>query len=159
MTDCTTCDLLAGRDAGTAPPWDSIVRYRRWDVVHAFGTSLPGWLVLVTRRHLTAVADLSDEEAAELGPLAKAVSAALAEVVGCAKTYLVQFAEAADHPHVHVHVIPRQPDQAPELKGPRIFACLGVADEEAVPAERMDAIALEVRRYLADHPPVGVATD
>jgi len=156
MGDCRTCELIERRDAGEAPAWDSIVRYRNWDVVHAFGTSLEGWLVLVVRRHVAAVAGLTDEEAAELGPLVKSVSAALAGAVGCEKTYVVQFAEAADHRHVHVHVIARQPDQPPELKGPRIFSCLGVPDGDAVPAERMDEIALDVRRLLAASPPVGV---
>jgi diadenosine tetraphosphate (Ap4A) HIT family hydrolase len=156
MRDCRTCDLLDRRDADEAPLWDSIVRYRNWDVVHASGTSLPGWLVLVVRRHVAAVADLTDAEAAELGPLVASTSRALAEVVGCEKTYVVQFAEAAEHRHVHVHVIPRMPDQAAELKGPRIFALLGVPAEDEVPEGRMDEIAREVRRYLADHPPAGV---
>jgi diadenosine tetraphosphate (Ap4A) HIT family hydrolase len=157
MGDCHTCELVERRDAGGAPPWDAVVRYRNWDVVHAFGTSLDGWLVLVARRHIAALADLTDDEAAELGPLVKAVSVALAAAVGCEKTYLVQFAEAERHRHVHVHVIPRQPDQAPELKGPRIFSRLGVPESDAVTVERMDEIALAVRRLLAERPPVGVA--
>lgn len=66
MDACTTCDLVARRDAGEAPPWDSILRTPHWDVVHAYGTSLEGWIVLVARRHLTAVAELSTDEAAEL---------------------------------------------------------------------------------------------
>src|SRR4051794_1035506 len=94
---CRTCELVERRDGGGAPPWDAIVRYRNWDLVHAFGTSLEGWLVLVTRRHIATVAEMTDDEAAELGPLIKAVSVALAAAVGCAKTYVVQFAEAADH--------------------------------------------------------------
>lgn len=157
MSECTTCDWVARRDAGEAPLWDSIARYRNWDVVHASGTSLPGWLVLVVRRHIAAVADLTDDEAVELGPLIKATSAALADVVGCEKTYVVQFAEKAEHRHVHVHVIPRQPDQAPELKGPRIFALLGVDEADEVPAEQMDEIGLGVRGFLVEHPPRGVA--
>src|SRR5687768_793759 len=68
MTACRTCSLSALRDAGKAPPWDSIVRTPGWDVVHAFGTSVAGWTVLVARRHITAVADMTDAEALELGP-------------------------------------------------------------------------------------------
>lgn len=157
MGDCRTCELMVRRDAGEAPAWDSIVRYRNWDVVHAFGTSLEGWLVLVVRRHVEAVADLTDEESAELGPLVKSVSVALAEAVGCEKTYVAQFAEGEGHHHVHVHVIARQPDQPAELTGPRIFSCVGVPDADAVPAARMDEIALAVRSVLAAHPPVRVA--
>ncbi len=96
------------------------------------------------RRHITAVADLTDEEAAELGPLIKRVSSALQEVVGCDKTYVVQFAEHPQHPHVHVHVIPRPVDLPDELQGPRGFGLLGVADDDVVPEARMDAIAAAV---------------
>jgi diadenosine tetraphosphate (Ap4A) HIT family hydrolase len=140
--------LVARRDAGDAPLWDRIVRTEHWDVVHAFGTSLEGWLVLVVRRHITAVADLTDAEAAELGPLIKRVSAAVQDVVDCDKTYVVQFAEAAQHPHVHVHVIPRSRDLPDEHQGPRVFSLLGVPDDQAVPEARMDEIAAQIAARL-----------
>jgi len=143
-----TCALVARRDAGEAPSWDRILRTEHWDVVHAFGTSLEGWLVLVVRRHLTAVADLSDEEAVELGPLLKRVSAAVQEVLDCDKTYVVQLAEHPQHPHVHVHVIPRPRDLPDEHKGPRIFNLIGVPDDEAVPGARMDEIAAQIASRL-----------
>jgi diadenosine tetraphosphate (Ap4A) HIT family hydrolase len=144
-----TCSLVARRDAGEAPAWDRILRTNHWDVVHAFGTSLEGWLVLVVRRHLTTVADLSDAEAAELGPLVQRVSAALQEVVGCDKTYVAQFAEHPDHPHVHVHVIPRPRDLAESLRGPRVFDLIGVPDDEAVSEARMTEIASRIAERLA----------
>ena len=145
---CATCALLARRDAGDAPDWDAIQRTPAWDVVHAFDTALPGWLVLVARRHITAVADLDDAEAAVLGPLVAAVSRALHEVVGCTKTYVVQFAESRQHPHVHVHVIPRHQDLPEELRGPGIFRLLGVAPEARVSEARMEEIAMRVRQVL-----------
>ena len=104
-TPCLTCDLVRRRDRGDAPPWDSIVRTAHWDVVHSYNTSLPGWLVLVARRHITAIDELTDEEAAELGVLLRRASAALREVTGCVKTYVCQFAEQAEHPHVHLSLI------------------------------------------------------
>jgi diadenosine tetraphosphate (Ap4A) HIT family hydrolase len=125
------------------------VRTPHWDVVHAFGVSLEGWLVLVVRRHITSVADLTDDEGAELGPLIKRVSAAVQEVVDCDKTYVVQFAEHRDHPHVHVHVIPRPRDLPHEHQGPRVFALSGVSDDAAVPEARMDEIAAQIRERLA----------
>ena len=146
---CLTCDLVRRRDAGAAPLWDSIHRTTHWDLVHSYNTSLPGWLVLVARRHVVAIDALSDEEAAELGVLLRRVSAALRHVTGCAKTYVVQFAEQAEHPHVHFHVIPRLADQPAERRGPGVFGYLGVAETERVGEERMNAIAAEVRRQLA----------
>ena len=149
MDGCITCDLVARRDAGAAPLWDSILRTEHWDVVHAFGTSLEGWLVLVSRRHRAAVAELTDAEAAELGPLVQRASVALHEVVRCEKTYVVQFAEAAGHGHVHVHVVPRAADLPPEHQGPRVFSLLGVADDECVPEARMDELAALLAPRLA----------
>ena len=148
-TPCLTCDLVRRRDAGGAPLWDSIHRTAHWDLVHSYNTSLPGWLVLVARRHVAAIDELSDEEAAELGVLLRRVSATLRAVTGCAKTYVVQFAEQAEHPHVHFHVIPRMPDQPAERRGPAVFGYLGVAEAERVSEERMNGIAAAVRSLLA----------
>ena len=141
MVACRTCELVARRDAGQAPSWDSILRTESWDLAHAYGTSLPGWLVLVVRRHITAQADMTDHEASELGPLIQSVSDALQKVTDCAKTYVVQFAEAADHPHVRVHVIPRSADFSAEYWGPSVFKLLGVPADQCVPETRMNDIA------------------
>jgi diadenosine tetraphosphate (Ap4A) HIT family hydrolase len=150
-TACGTCDLLARRDRGEAPLWDSILSTEHWDVVHSFNTSLPGWLVLVVRRHVEAVAELTEVEALELGALQRQVSIALGAAVGCVKTYVVQFAEAAEHPHVHFHVIPRMPDLPAEARGPNVFQrYLGVSESERVPEARMNAIAEAVRASLLD---------
>jgi diadenosine tetraphosphate (Ap4A) HIT family hydrolase len=149
MDSCTTCDLVARRDAGAAPPWDSIHRTPHWDVVHAFGTSLEGWIVLVSREHRHAIADLTEDEAAELGPLVRRVSGALHEVVGCEKTYVAQFAEAPGHRHVHVHVVPRASDLPGEHRGPRVFELIGVPGDQWVPEARMDEIAALLAPRLA----------
>jgi diadenosine tetraphosphate (Ap4A) HIT family hydrolase len=149
MVECKTCELVERRDAGDAPPWDAIMRTPWWDVVHAYGTAIEGWTVLVVRRHITAVADLTDDEAAELGPLIKEVSRAIQAAVDCDKTYVVQFAEHLDHPHVHVHVIPRARDLPDDRRGPRIFSMLGVADHDCVPEARMNELAVELRHRLA----------
>ena len=149
MTACTTCELLARRDAGDAPAWDAIVRTDNWDLVHAFDSALEGWLVLVARRHIAAVADLTDDEAAELGPLVRAASRALAAVVGCERTYVVLFAESPSHRHVHVHVIPLRADMPDDRQGPRVFSQLGVPPEQRVPEVRMNELAIELRAALA----------
>lgn len=148
-TPCHTCQLIAARDAGDVPPWDSIHRTPHWDVVHAFNTSLPGWLVLVARRHVASIDELTDEEAAELGVLLRRASVALREITGCVKTYVMQFAEAEGHGHVHFHIVPRMADQPKERRSTKIFGYLGVPEEERVAEEQMNEIAAVVGRYLA----------
>lgn len=149
MSGCMTCELVDRRDRGEAPQWDMIHRTEVWDVAHAFGTAVEGWLVLVLRRHETSLARLTDDEAAELGPLVQRVSAALEAVLGCAKTYVAQFAEAADHPHIHVHVIARQQNQPEDWKGPNVFRhALGVEPSAEVPEERRNQIAAAIAAAL-----------
>jgi diadenosine tetraphosphate (Ap4A) HIT family hydrolase len=145
---CQTCELLQRRDRGEAPPWDSILRTGHWDLIHSYDSSLLGWLVLILRRHVESVADLTDAEASALGHLARDVSRALQHALGCPKTYVVQFAEAREHPHVHVHVIARPPDLPDEARGPGIFRYLGRPEPERVPEDERNALAVELRKLL-----------
>jgi diadenosine tetraphosphate (Ap4A) HIT family hydrolase len=148
MDDCGTCQYIARRDRGVVPLWDRILRTPAWDIAHCDGTDLPGWLVLVVRRHITTLADLSADEAAELGPLIQHVSEAVQQTVGCPKTYLVQFADHPDHPHVHLHVIPRAADLPSDRRGPAVFKHLGVPADRVVPTEHRNGIAASVRDRL-----------
>ncbi len=148
MKQCKTCELIAARDAGTAPLWDCIQRTQFWDVVHSYNTALPGWLVLVVQRHILAIDELTDEESVELGVLIRRVSMALKQITGCVKTYVVQFAEAVDHPHVHFHIIPRMANQPQERRSTRIFEYLGVSEEECVSEKTMNEIAVKVQHFL-----------
>jgi diadenosine tetraphosphate (Ap4A) HIT family hydrolase len=145
--DCYTCaHEAAGRNA---PPWERIATDEHWRVAHAFNTAVPGWLVLVPRRHVTALAELTDAEAAALGGWQVRLSRALARVLGCQKTYIAQFAEAEGFAHVHFHVVPRPPDLARELRGPRIFQLLGATDDSRVGREEMTRLAAELATELA----------
>ena len=145
---CKTCELIRRRNAGLAPLWDNIYRTPGWDVVHSYNTALPGWLVLVTRRHIESVDQMNDAEAAELGVLLRRVSAALRSVTGCVKTYVIQFAEHPQHPHVHFHVVPRMADQPETYRGPGIFGYMSGPPEQYVGEERMNEIAMRVRQIL-----------
>lgn len=153
MDSCRTCSLLARRDAGEAPLWDGIVRTESWDVVHCDSTSLLGWTVLIVRRHVAAVADLTDAEAAALGPLVRDVSRALHEVTGCEKTYVAQFAEHPQHRHVHVHVVPRREGLDEDQIGPGIFRFLGVAESDRLGEDVMDDFSRRLRSRLQPSPP------
>ena len=148
MACCLTCELISRRDADNAPLWDCIYRTQFWDVVHHNSTSLPGWLVLVIRRHISAIDELTSEEAIELGTLLHQVSLALRKTTDCIKTYVVQFAEMAEHQHVHFHVIPRMANQPENRRSTNVFEYSGVSEEERVSEEIMNAIAAKVQNML-----------
>lgn len=130
--ECHTCELTAQRDAGLAPLWANIFRGEFWDVVHSYNSALPGWLVLIARRHIEAIDELSEDEAVELGRLLREVSITLKEVTDCRKTYVMQFAEHPRHPHVHFHVVPRSAGLPDDRRGPRVIDYIGASEEERV---------------------------
>ncbi len=142
--DCYSCD----REAGFAglPPRERIAVDEHWRVAHATGTALPGWLVLLPRRHVTTVAGLTDAEAASLGSWQVRLSRALAAVTGCEKTYVAQFAEQEGFEHVHFHIVPRSADHPAGLRGPRAFGLLG--SEHPVGDEQMDELSLRLAALL-----------
>ncbi|WP_338703186.1 HIT family protein [Streptomyces sp. Q6] len=143
---CRTC--AAESRFADLPPRERIVHDADWRVAHAYGTALPGWLVLVPRRHVTAVHDLTDAEAAALGIWQVALSRALREVTGCAKTYVVQFAEADGFRHVHFHIVPRAADLPEARRGVGVFAFLRRPETEQVSAEHADLLAHALRARL-----------
>ena len=101
-----------------------------------------------SRRHIEAIDELTDEEAAELGVLLRRSSAALRDITGCVKTYVMQFAEAEGHSHVHFHIVPRMTDQPEERRSTKIFGYLGAPEEERVTEERMNEIAVHLRQMM-----------
>ncbi|MFG2823448.1 HIT family protein [Kitasatospora sp. NPDC048365] len=141
--ECYSCGREAESDS--LPAWESIAVDDHWRVVHAFGVSLPGWLVLLPRRHVTSIAELTDAEAELLGGWQVRLSRALAVVTGCAKTYVAQFAEREGFAHVHFHLVPRAADLPESVRGPRVFGLMGGT---GLPAGELDRIALRIRSVL-----------
>lgn len=148
MTECLSCQLIRKRDEGASQSWDNMYRSDYWDVVHAYNTSYLGWLVLVARRHIEALDALTFAEAGDLGALIREVSLALKRHTGCQKTYVMQFAESAEHQHVHFHIVPRMPEQAPDDIAYRVMRRLGVPLTERCEESEMNALALAIRGEL-----------
>jgi diadenosine tetraphosphate (Ap4A) HIT family hydrolase len=119
-----------------------------WRVAHAFNSSLEGWLILLPRRHVEAIVELTVEEVAALGPLIQRVSRALHDELGCAKTYVAQFSEAEHFRHLHFHVVAREPAAPAELLGPNVFEHLRRPEGERVTPERQRELSLALRSRL-----------
>jgi diadenosine tetraphosphate (Ap4A) HIT family hydrolase len=143
---CFTCEQE--RKLDELPLRERIHVEPRWRVSHAFNTKLPGWLILVPRRHVERLDELTPEEAQRVGPLLADLTRALRSVTGCVKTYVALYAEAEGFAHVHFHVVPRMPDQDSALRGPRIVALLGVDDDDAVPAIERERLAAAIAAQL-----------
>jgi len=109
---------------------------------------LPGWLVVISRRHIVELGQLTAAEAIELGLLLQRTSAALRTVVGCTKTYIALFAEQAGFEHLHIHIVPRMADFDKHHLGAGVFEFLKRPENEWVPAQTRDRLALELGEAL-----------
>jgi diadenosine tetraphosphate (Ap4A) HIT family hydrolase len=151
MTEYSDCFSCAAERRPDLPPREQVYLDPHWRVAHAFGTAQPGWLVVLPRRHVLALDELTPAEAVGLGPVLRAVTAALRAVTGCEKTYVALFAEAEGFSHVHFHVVPRHADLDPALRGPRVFGLMGGDPARHVPDSQMDQLS----RRLAAALPAG----
>jgi diadenosine tetraphosphate (Ap4A) HIT family hydrolase len=148
VEECYSC-RLNGQPAAALPSRERVFDDGRWRVAHAVGSAMPGWMVVVARRHVTSMGQLTGAEGAALGPLLVALSRALERVLDVPRTYVALFAEAEGFEHLHVHVVPRRADLPHERRGPRIFHYLRQPADQSVPTEDMDRIADQVRPLLA----------
>ena len=148
MTTRMTCHLAAIRLE--QPLCERIYETKHWRVVHAFNTSLPGWLVVVSMRHVSSFAELTEAETASFGPFLHRVVGALQEVTDAVKTYTVLFAGKPEHLHVHFYVVPRMAEMPDDKKGPRVFDYLGVPEAEAVSLETRNDLAARLQTLLQE---------
>ena len=101
MVDCLTCALSSGeRDL----PGGLIHRTRFWLVEHCIGPLGLGTLVVKPERHVTSVTELSEGEAAELGPLLRRTSSVASQVVEADQVYNCLWSHAGGVP-VHIHYV------------------------------------------------------
>ncbi len=134
---CLTC--LSNSGEQRISPGPTIHEGVYWYLEHAYPTTLKGWLVVVLKRHVEALHELTAEEFAELGLIQARATKLLFEVVDCEKEYLMCLAESEGFHHIHVHIVPKSRDLPDELKATRIFALLKATAEEALPTQEVKA--------------------
>ena len=62
---------------GSLPDHESIEGAPAWRVAHAYNSTLPGWLVVIARRHVEALHELGPAEGAALGEVLHRTSTSL----------------------------------------------------------------------------------
>lgn len=117
---CLACDLTSG---AVALPGGTLHRGRGWLVEHCVGPWGLGTLVVKPGRHVVAMADLTDAEAAELGPLLRLAARVAGQVVEAEQVYVCLWSHADAVPgHIHYVVQPVTGEQvaAAGLHGPAL---------------------------------------
>src|SRR5688500_943099 len=80
---------------------------------------VPGWMLMIARRHVAGPAHFDDREAASFGPTLRRLERVLEEVSGALRIYTAALGEA--HPHFHAHMVPRHADMPRGAKGWAVF--------------------------------------
>ena len=101
VTECIACELSRGE---RELPGGLIHRTHHWLVEHCVGPLGIGTLIVKPERHVTAVADLTKDEAVELGPLLLRASAVATQLVGAEQVYNCLWSHASGKP-VHIHYV------------------------------------------------------
>jgi diadenosine tetraphosphate (Ap4A) HIT family hydrolase len=145
---CLACDLASGR---LALPGGVIHETDCWYVEHCVGPLGVGTLVLKPKRHVTRVSDLSDAEAAELGPLLRRSATVVDAILSPSQIYVCLWAHAGGEP-VHVHYVV-QPVTAALMAeygahGPRLQVAMFDRGREP-PTKDVEAFAERARTAFA----------
>jgi diadenosine tetraphosphate (Ap4A) HIT family hydrolase len=75
---CFTCDITEGRVQ--VPGGGLILATEHWVVDHCYGPLVVGTLIVKPKRHVVHVSELTQEEAAEVGPLLQRSAAVVSEL-------------------------------------------------------------------------------
>ena len=147
--ECYTCKSNSGERR--ISPGRTIFEGEYWYVEHAYPVRMEGWLVLVLKRHVEAMHELTEAECVELGRLQGRVARLLHADTGSQKEYAMCFAEADHFNHVHVHIVARSADLPHELRGAGIFAMLKTEERGALPPEQIRAYCEHLKVKFNDY--------
>lgn len=136
--DCPFCEITASLSAET-PPRERVYLSNGWRV-RAHRSGLRGWTLVIPRRHIESLHELTDDEAAELGLLLRDLTDVYVRTLGAQKSYVMQFAEGTRH--AHFSVAPRMPDLPPDRIGAKASAYN--SEDEPIPETERDAVAVEL---------------
>ena len=142
VIDCMACQLSRGT---LELPGGLIYRTRFWLVEHCIGPLGLGAMVVKPERHVTSVADLSEDEAVELGPLLRRTSIVARQLVDANQVYNCLWSHAGGEPvHIHYVVQPVTEDQMSRfgVHGPSLQVAMFSADEPPAAGEIEQVAAL-----------------
>jgi diadenosine tetraphosphate (Ap4A) HIT family hydrolase len=135
MNECLACELADGR---RFLPGGLIHSTDYWLVEHCTGPLGLGTLIVKPKRHVTAVGDLSDAEASELGLLLRRTSAVARDLIDADQVYNCLWSHAGGVPgHLHYVVQPVTREQAADADalGPDLQAAMFANGHAPEPAE------------------------
>ena len=140
---CGVCQSLAS---------PSLYEDDLWCVRHAEPAGVPGWMLLISKRHVAGLAHFDDREAAAIGPALRHFERVLEQVTGALRIYTAAMGESS--PHFHAHMVPRYATMPRDAKAWSVFdlqRAVG-AGELAIDRAEVQRISEAYRQALAAAP-------
>ena len=150
---CNTCLSNIGKYEGETAtngrisPGPIIYEGKHWVVEHAYPCMIKGWLVIPTKRHVTALHELTHEEFEEFGGILENISKLLYQTLRTEKEYNVFFGEVPNFNHVHYHLVAKTSELPSEYHGSKIFGLLK-QKENSLPKEEIASFCEQLRSKL-----------
>src|SRR4029079_14141052 len=107
-----------------------------WHVRHAEPAGVPGWMLLITKRHVAGPAHFDEREAAAFGKALRHFERVLEEVTGALRIYTAAMGES--HPHFHAHMVPRYATMPRDENAWSLCDCQRALGAGAVPVDRAE---------------------
>jgi len=150
---CLGCDIAAGR---RLPPGGILAATPAWMVNHAVGSLNVGTLVVAPRQHITAVADLDPNAAAELGLILRAAALSLEKLCAPQQVYVCLWSHSASaRKHLHFVVQPVTEELTRSFGGLRNEQLQAemMRSSPAPPADEVAALCAMVKPVLMSFQP------
>ncbi len=145
---CGVCSSLSGPEPSTPIYEDEL-----WHVRHMDPAGVPGWMLLITQRHVAGPAHFDDREAAALGPALRHFSRVLEHVTGALRIYTAAMGES--FPHFHAHLVPRYAKMPRDAKAWSVFDLQRAvaAGELGIDRDEVERVTQAYRAALTTSPP------
>ena len=146
---CAVCATLSG--PGRLEP---VYEDALWHVRPAASPpGVPGWMMMISRRHVGGPAHFNEEEARAFGLALRHFERVLEQVTGALRVYTAAMGESS--PHFHAHMVPRLAVMPKDAKGWGVFDLerAAKAGEIAVDDAEVRRVAEAYARALAANPP------
>jgi diadenosine tetraphosphate (Ap4A) HIT family hydrolase len=110
-------------------------------------TPVPGWVMLLTRRHVAGPAQFDEREARSFGPTLSHLQRVLLEVTGALRIYTAAMGESS--PHFHAHSVPRYAAMPKDAKAWAVFDLQRAATAGEIEVNEAEALRVSAALALA----------
>jgi diadenosine tetraphosphate (Ap4A) HIT family hydrolase len=146
---CAICASLSGPS-----PASPLFENELWHVRPASAPAgVPGWMMMISQRHVAGPAHFNDREAGSFGPSLRHFQSLLERVTGALRIYTAAMGESA--PHFHAHMVPRYATMPKGAKAWGVFDLqrAAAAGEIAVDEAEVRRVSERYRVALIENPP------